>query len=180
VKSATSDLVIIETTNAILNPSLYDLVTPFSLLCWIRGTVANALAVDGASWAAAFGYNHSGTYPNQWMVLDASKFIPGASTLAAGLFVVSEEIPGKFVTADLTSVLEQTSYWASYNVPYFKEISIASGNSVACRMLSTANDTFTEYCYDSASRAQIFRERQSAVLSVDDLAYLLQVSVHAI
>jgi hypothetical protein len=165
---------VIETTNSLLNPSIYDIVTPYSLLCWVRGITSNALATDGGSWAALFGFNHSGTYPNQWMVLDARKFQSGANTLPSGLFTVSEEIPGRFVTGDLTTEFEKASYWASYNVPYFKEIAVASGNAAACRLLTGLNDTFTEYCHNSASRAQIFAKRHTAVGTVDDLVYLLQ------
>jgi len=141
----------------------------------VRGITSNALAVDGGSWAALFGYNHSGTYPNQWMVLNARKFQPGAGTLSSGLFTVSEEVPGRFVSGDLTEEFEKTTYWASYNVPYFREIAVASGSAAACRLLTGLNDTFTEYCHDTASRAEIFAKRQSAVGTTDDLAYLLQV-----
>lgn len=47
-------------------------------------------------------YNHSGTYPNQWMVLNLDLFAPGGSPLQRGLFTVFEEVPGHSSSADLT------------------------------------------------------------------------------
>jgi hypothetical protein len=37
-------------------------------------------------------------------------------------------MPGLIRAADVTQVLRQQGYWASYNVPYFEDIFKASGN----------------------------------------------------
>jgi hypothetical protein len=65
------------------------------------------------------------TYNNQYIVVDLNKFVPGEE-LRPGLLWVAEQIPGKVVAADLTSVLAM-GYWPSFNVPYFSEIYGASG-----------------------------------------------------
>jgi hypothetical protein len=53
-------MVVMETTNPMMNNSLYDLVTHNSVLSWIRVTIANRLAVDGSSWSAILSTENSG------------------------------------------------------------------------------------------------------------------------
>jgi len=43
-----------ETTNSIFNQSLYDYVTPRSVLTWQRVTVANLQATTGKEWVEIF------------------------------------------------------------------------------------------------------------------------------
>lgn len=51
-----------------------------------------------------FARFHSGTYANQWMVLDFNRFLPGEEP-TTGFFHVLEEIPGLVHYDDLTSEL---------------------------------------------------------------------------
>merc|ERR1711957_400230 len=88
-------LVILETTNNIYNGELYDFVKPESLLYWQRVMVANYLARNGPDWMDAFGRHNSGTYNNQWMVVDYNKFQPGLS-VEPGTLTVGEQLPGYF------------------------------------------------------------------------------------
>jgi hypothetical protein len=60
-----SQLAVFETTNEIFNTTLYNLLTPQSLLCWIRSLVASRLAKSGAQWVDLFSLYNSGTYNNQ-------------------------------------------------------------------------------------------------------------------
>ncbi len=100
--SASASLAVLETTNDFFLPSLFALITPESCLCWMRALTANALATDGRSWTELFGYLHSGTYPNQWQVLDMNKFQPGVEP-GADLFWVLEEIPGEVSDGNVRS-----------------------------------------------------------------------------
>merc|ERR1712212_681476 len=86
------------------NSELWHKLKPQSVLEGIRSTVANRLATNGHSWADLFSIHNSGTYNNQWMVVDYNKFRPGQSTLANDLFWVLEQIPGYIQSADLTKV----------------------------------------------------------------------------
>jgi hypothetical protein len=63
-----AQLVVMETTNGVLNDDLYDLITPESLLTWQRIPVANCLANNGFEWTSIFKKYQSGTYNNQYMV----------------------------------------------------------------------------------------------------------------
>ena len=71
-----------------------------------RSTVANRLATDGRSWTNIFSVHNSGTYNNQWMVVDYNQFTPGDKELKPNLLWVLEQIPGYIQTKDLTQVKE--------------------------------------------------------------------------
>jgi len=65
-----SNLLVMETTNSILDESVYNETTPYSLLTWVRVIVANRLASNGEEWAKIFQKENSGTYNNQFMILN--------------------------------------------------------------------------------------------------------------
>ena len=93
--TGTSELAVIETSHGINNKKLYNDLTPKSVLCWIRTIVANTLAMDGNTWAELFSYEHSGTYNNEWQIVDLEKFTPGTKPKeGTGLLTILEEIPG--------------------------------------------------------------------------------------
>ena len=49
-----SNLLVMETTNSILNDSLFDNTTPYALLTWVRVIVSNRLASSGEEWTNIF------------------------------------------------------------------------------------------------------------------------------
>ena len=59
---------------------------------------------SGLKWSEIYSQYHSGTYANQWMVLDLAKFSFGAS-LQAGLLHILEELPGLIHYEDMTEAL---------------------------------------------------------------------------
>ena len=77
--------------------------------------VANRLALTGSDWATLFAQHNSGTYNNEWMIIDYNRFTPG-EPLRDGLFTVLEQIPGQVRWEDQTDLLRETSYWSSYNI----------------------------------------------------------------
>ena len=161
---------VIETTNDVLNPDLFELVVPESVLSWARVTTSNMLATDGNSWGETFSVEASGTYTNQWQVADFNKFVAGSAP-EAGFFTVVEEIPGKVRFEDLTEFVNTNKNWPSYNVPYFDDIYEESGNAAACRAGTRTGSV--DFCYDTCSRAQIFAEKQAEVGNMDDMKYLI-------
>eukprot|EP00929_Paragymnodinium_shiwhaense_P052943 TRINITY_DN26506_c0_g1_i1.p1 TRINITY_DN26506_c0_g1~~TRINITY_DN26506_c0_g1_i1.p1 ORF type:complete len:574 (+),score=131.43 TRINITY_DN26506_c0_g1_i1:76-1797(+) len=152
-------LAVIETTNGVKDHSLYSRIVPETLLSWVRASVANALAKTTAEWADLFSTANSGTYNNQWMVLDLKLFRKG-QPLQQGLFVVLEQIPGYIEWQDKTAKLQEDGYWGSYNVPYFKKVLEISG--------------YDAREHHTAPRANIFRERQHAVANLEDFQRLLR------
>jgi hypothetical protein len=124
-----SGLVAIETTIGNENETLWSYIKPEnSVFEGIRNMVANRLARSGKQWTDTFSRFNSGTYNNQWMVVDYKKFVAKQPQLADGLLFVLEQIPGMIMSRDATDVLRNQSYWASYNLAYFPEIFNASGS----------------------------------------------------
>ena len=75
---STSGLAIIETTIGNSNKDLWKFVKPHGqILEGFRSLIANRLAKNGKHWAKIFARRNSGTYNNQWMVVDFKKFKPG-------------------------------------------------------------------------------------------------------
>ncbi|NWI02128.1 PLBLB protein, partial [Tichodroma muraria] len=164
-----SGLVTLETTIGNNNPALWKYLDPRgSVLEWLRNIVANRLARSGPEWATVFRRFNSGTYNNQWMVVDYNAFTPGRASPTPGVLTVLEQIPGLVVVADQTELLYQQGYWASYNVPYFEEIFNASGN---LELVRKYGDWFT---YDKNPRAQIFRRNQTLVHDLDSMIRLMR------
>lgn len=164
-----SGLVTIETTIGNNNAHLWSFVKPYgSVMEWLRNIVANRLATTGAEWAATFKKFNSGTYNNQWMIVDYNFFKPGKSDIENNLLTVLEQIPGEIVVADKTDVLMQNGYWASYNIPYFEDIYNASGKLA---LFQQYGDWFS---YDKSPRALIFRRNQTSVTDVISMIKLMR------
>jgi hypothetical protein len=176
-----SGLAILETTNSIFNTSLYAEVVPQALWAWQRVRNANLLASSGREWSDVFAAYNSGTYNNQYMVLNVASFKPRAALLPDTLWVV-EQIPGLVVGGDTTQQLER-GYWPSYNVAYWPQIYNASGypQLIAARAAAFAAEAgvpvpatpvdalrspvgaLAGVSYQLAPRAQIFRRDQGFV-----------------
>ena len=84
---------------------------------WVRTVVANRLAPTGSQWAEIFERHNSGTYNNQWMILNYNLFSPGKDLQPDTLWIL-EQIPGSVHMADMTVFLQEKGYWPSFNVPY--------------------------------------------------------------
>eukprot|EP00823_Brevimastigomonas_motovehiculus_P004443 TRINITY_DN2946_c0_g1_i1.p1 TRINITY_DN2946_c0_g1~~TRINITY_DN2946_c0_g1_i1.p1 ORF type:complete len:565 (-),score=95.56 TRINITY_DN2946_c0_g1_i1:100-1794(-) len=165
-------LVVLETTNNIFNSSVYDLIAQTNgigvLSNWVRNIVANNLATNGQQWSSLFTRLNSGTYPNQWMIVDLKLFQKGKPA-TAGFFTVVEEMPGFSHTEDLTATLFSQKYWPSYNIPFFKDVYLNLG-------YDTVSPQSAEYDYDKASRAQIYKRDAVKVKSFADFKELMQLN----
>ena len=164
-----SGLVTIETSLANYNTDLYPLVKPRGVVLeGIRATTANRLARSGKEWTNIFARRNSGTYNNQWMVLDYKLFKSGEKTLRPNLLWVLEQMPGQIHSEDLTSVLQDQGYWPSYNCPYFKDIFDLTG---APAKVAEFGDYFT---YESSPRALIFKRDHAKVKDVASMTKLMR------
>ncbi|XP_045390713.1 putative phospholipase B-like 2 [Lemur catta] len=164
-----SGLVTLETTIGNRNPLLWKYVRPRDcVLEWVRNVVANRLAADGDSWTDVFKRFNSGTYNNQWMIVDYKAFVPGGPSPGTKVLTILEQIPGMVVVADKTSELYQKTYWASYNIPAFETVFNASGLQ---DLVAKYGDWFS---YDGSPRAQIFRRNQSLVQDIDSMVRLMR------
>lgn len=148
-------MALLQTTNSVFNVSLYQAVKPESLLSWHRVRLANELSTSGPEWIDHFTQHASGTYPNQYMIIDYKLFTPGQPLLPHTLTVV-EEIPTLIESADLTMQLAN-GYFPSYNIPFFQSVYELSGNA------DFAATHGLQYSYQLSPRAIIFRRDAPAV-----------------
>ncbi|XP_075889291.1 putative phospholipase B-like 2 [Nelusetta ayraudi] len=164
-----SGLVTLETTIGNSNPALWKYVTPTNTVFeWLRNIVANRLATNGLQWADIFSRNNSGTYNNQWMIVDYKLFSPGQTKFEEGLLLILEQIPGLIHVEDKTRELLEKSYWASYNIPYFEQIFNASG----CNELVEKYGSW--FTLDRNPRAQIFKRDHTTVKDLDSMIRLMR------
>lgn len=161
-----SGLVLLQTTNSVYNKTLLKEVIPEALLAWQRVRVANMMANDGKGWAEIFSKHNSGTYNNQYMVLDLKK-VKLNNSLGKGTLYVIEQIPTYIEYSEQTDVLRK-GYWPSYNIPFHEKIYNWSGYPLLVQKLGL------DYSYDLAPRAKIFRRDQGKVTDMASMKYILR------
>jgi hypothetical protein len=163
-------LAVIETTSGIFNMSLYDNLSEDSILTWIRVMVANRLAGSASDWAEIFATYNSGTYTNQWIVVDYKKYKAGSHTLAPDTVWLLETIPGYAIRADVTAMVQQQGYFGSYNTWYFPFVWTIAGYPQEVKAMGPWGFWFV---YNTTSRAQIFRRNATTVDSLQDMMALM-------
>ncbi|KAJ7992604.1 hypothetical protein DPEC_G00280410 [Dallia pectoralis] len=161
-----SGLMMTQTTNNVFNSSLFSQVTPQSLFAWQRVRLAHALSHTGKEWANTFSRYNSGTYNNQYMIVDMKKVKLGHS-LEEGTLTVVEQIPGLVEYSDQTGALRR-GYWPSYNVPFHSRIYNLSGYG---EMWEEYGEDFS---YDLCPRAKIFRRDQAEVKDLNSLKHIMR------
>lgn len=112
-----SGLYVMETSLSNNIKDNYKDLTPRTVPCWLRATIAVNLARTADEWADYFLKERSGTHNNQWVIVDPSKI---TSLKSVVLFV--EEGFSQFEVIDMTSTLLQKGYVGSYNVPKSEKI----------------------------------------------------------
>ncbi|XP_004460380.2 phospholipase B-like 1 [Dasypus novemcinctus] len=161
-----SGLVLLQTTNSVFNKTLLKLVTPQALLAWQRVRVANMMANSGKTWAKIFSKYNSGTYNNQYMVLDLKK-VKLNNSLGNGTLYIVEQIPTYVEYSEQTDILRR-GYWPSYNIPFHEKIYNWSGYPMLVQKLGL------DYSYDLAPRAKIFRRDQGKVTDMASMKYIMR------
>ena len=165
-----SNLVVMETTNSNLNDTLYDLLSPETLLTWVRVILANRLATSGEDWINLFQKENSGTYNNQFMVLDLSKIDIHKKIIEDKALMIIELLPQYYESKDVTEYLRK-GYWPSYNIPYSKTIYEKSG---FIEEIKKKPDLYDSYDYSGSDRPKIFRREQSNVKSLEDFKKMMR------
>ncbi|KAA0184596.1 LAMA protein 2 [Fasciolopsis buskii] len=164
-------LVVTETTIGNDNKDLWVFVrdgAESSVLYFYRVMAANRLAQTGREWALYFRQENSGTYNNQWMVVDAKLFSTAQPLPREGVLVVAEQLPGIVWIEDKTDVLLSQMYWPSYNLPYYSVISNLSGISQKVAKYGNLYD------YNEAPRAKIFRRDNVKAIDLQSFYQLMR------
>jgi hypothetical protein len=136
-----------------MNAELYQYVTTQSLLTWQRIPIVNTLATTGQEWVTFMSQYNSGTYANQWMIVDTKEFQPNQLTKMTSNFVwIIELAPSIAIAHDVTQIILQSDgyYWPSYNIPYDLNVYQQTGFQAA---YETYGDS---YSYTNCTRAKLF------------------------
>jgi hypothetical protein len=164
----TQQLFVAETTNDVFNSSLYlNFINPHTVPEWIRIILANRMASSGSEWVDIYSQFNSGTYNNQWQVVDFKLFTPG-QPIKPGTLWIAEQIPGFIVANDESSYLINQGFWPSYNIPFFPFIYNISG--YPAEFAKHGN----EFSYSECARAQIFRRDAPNVQTLDDMKRIMR------
>jgi len=97
-----ANLYVMETTNNVFNTSLFDILTPESFTCWLRTMIALRLAGNSKEWCEIFEKYNSGTYNNQFMVLDLNLIDTEKKEISDGALYIIEQLPGYCGIEDVT------------------------------------------------------------------------------
>ena len=116
-----SGLFVLETTLNNYNERLYDVVVPQCLFTWIRAMHAVWVAKDGSDWCTTFIKYNSGTYNNQYVVVDSNKFKRGEKPSKDLLWII-EQFPGTYRMTDVTFQLVRDGYFPSVNCPWHEDL----------------------------------------------------------
>ena len=165
-----ANLYIGETTNSVHNHSLFDKLNPDSLMCWMRTMVANRLTDDGYSWTQTFKKFNSGTYNNQFHILDLKLIDTNKKTIESGALYIVEQLPGSCDVQEVTDILKK-GYWPSYNTPFIEAVREKSG---ANDVIDKDPSTRIAYDYYTCARAKIFRREQTKVKDIESYKNLIR------
>ncbi len=173
-----SGLVMIQTSLSVLDKKRLAMQEKNGLLAWHRVRNANAIATTGPEWAELLGYQNSGTYNNEYMVLNLNKFRdfesgsgannPEPEPLKDELLYLVEQIPRLVAHGDVTPILRY-GYFPSYNEPYFKEVYVAAGYAAYVNKTHDFEET-----HSLAPRATIFRRDQHEADSHEGVMKILR------
>lgn len=100
-------LVVQETSITNINFELWKHIRPESIvLQFIRNLVANRLAMSGEEWTHIYEQHNSGTYNDQFMVIDFKQFRVGSQLddLSDNLLWILEQMPGIISSGDETGI----------------------------------------------------------------------------
>ena len=165
-----ANLYVAETTNSVLNLTLFDLLDPNTLMCWIRTMVANRLTDNGYSWIQIFSKYNSGTYNNQFQILDLKLIDTTNKKISPGALYIVEQLPGSCDLEDVTEHLKK-GYWPSYNTPYIMSVREKSG---VIDSIKENPDLAVSEDYDTCFRAKIFRREQSKVKNIESYKNMIR------
>jgi hypothetical protein len=135
-----------------------------SLPYWIRITIANLAYDTQQTWTDMFFKYRSGTYNNQWLIVNFDEYNQGKANLSnlTNVIWIVEEFYGYTSQQDVTQELfVPQGYVASYNVPYSPQIQNISGDP-------------TNYTNDT--RYYLFKKYAPGIQTLDDFKFVMRLN----
>jgi len=163
-----TQLTIMETTNDVMNQTLFEkYISIKTVPFWIRIMIANRMAKGGIEWAEQFSKLNSGTYNNQYQIVDYKLFVPH-QPLQDNLLWIVEQVPGFVVSADETNLLRKQGFWPSYNIPFFKFVYDISNYTEYYKLYGN------DFSYSKCPRAQIFSRDAGKVNTLEQFRRMMR------
>jgi len=156
--------VVTETTIGNENDDVYSYIHFDSLPYWIRVTVANLAFTNQKSWADVYYKYRSGTYGNQWLLIDFNNYNASKGNLseAKDIIWMVEEFYSLTSAQDVTQqLLVPQGYVASYNVPYNATIQELSQDD-------------TNYTTDA--RYHLFKKYAPGIKNFEDFKFVMRLN----
>jgi hypothetical protein len=163
-------LVVIETTNPSYNDSLLYEIFPQCLFTCERAMIANRISGTSKEWAENFVKYNSGTYNNQFMILDRKKVNLTRRKIDNDAFYIVEQLPNFTKINNVTNILKY-GYWSSFNVPFDKEI---YSKSMIKEIIEENPEMAYDLDYDTCSRNNIFRREQNSSDNLEGFKNLMR------
>lgn len=169
-------LMVMETTLSCYNSSLSSLIVPQSMLFWQRMMISNWFSESATDWTLFFGKYNSGTYNNEWLVLNAGRVFCSMKKnkdglLPEGTLLLLDQIPGSVYYEDVSDQLSLNHYFASYNVPYGKSIYKACAIDEEIKKHPEEKYSLD---YSNCTRAKIFKRDAPNVRSIEEAKRLIR------
>lgn len=170
-----TQLLVTETTNECISKNrLRKYVVPDSVTTNVRAFVASLMASSGSEWFDYFARENSGTYNNQWILVDFGRFYEWKMSndlhVPSNVLWIGEQAPGLIITKDMTEYLFESTYWASYNRPYFAEIANVSGYTAASKLKGEW------FHHRECPRARMFAALQEAVTDIESMKSIMTLN----
>jgi len=149
------------------NDAVYSWIHYESVPYWVRIHVANFVYDTQQNWVNTFFAYRSGTYNNQWLIVDFNKYNQYKNNLAAAKDIVwmAEEFYSLQSASDMTqSMLIPQGYLASYNVPYNASIQKLSQNPTN---------------YTSDPRYFLFKKYAPGIQNIEDFKSVMRRNNHS-
>ena len=163
-------LIAIETTNSMYNDSLYSEINPNTLFTCERAMICNRISNSSKEWAENFAKYNSGTYNNQFMILDKNKVNLVNKSIEQDAFYIVETLPGLVKINNVTDIFK-FGYWSSFNLPFDKEIYDLSGLK---EVIDSRPEAASYLSYDMCARTKIFRRDQWSSDNLDGFMKLMR------
>ncbi|EAX95720.1 Laminin A family protein [Trichomonas vaginalis G3] len=141
---ADTGLFVLETTLNNYNDDLYKVCTPKSLFTWIRAVHATWTSTSGKEWTETFIKHNSGTYNNQYVVVDSKK-LTRFQKPDKDLIWIIEQFPGVYRSSDVTDYLVEHGYFPSVNCPYHEDLYNLAGYPELVASLGIYGDYRSNY-----------------------------------
>lgn len=159
-----SNLLVMETSFVCPNKEIFRYVNPKTLLTCFRTVLSNRLAGSAKEWVETFKKENSGTYNNQFSILDLNKVDLDKKEIKSEALMIIEQMPNDTAIVDKTNDLRD-SYWPSYNSPSVEKI--YNGTGFAAAVKKDPNLTI-DISYKECARAKIFKREQQRIKKLDD------------